>query len=72
MEMSGQFHAPAAFFPAGNGLRYPFYRRLSGPWCRSGRWGEKKILLRLSGIKTQLPRHPAYNLVAILTELKTT
>jgi hypothetical protein len=40
VEVSGQFHAPAAL-PPGKELRYPLDRRLGGPQSRSGRGGEK-------------------------------
>jgi hypothetical protein len=42
MEVSGQVHAPAAFYPQGKSRRYPLDRRLSGPQSRSGRSGEEK------------------------------
>jgi hypothetical protein len=41
MEVSGQFHAPAAL-PQGKGPWYPLDRRLGGPQSRSGRGGEEK------------------------------
>ena len=34
--VGGQQHAPAALYARGKTL-YPFYRRLGGPQCRSGR-----------------------------------
>jgi len=41
MDVSGQFHAPAAL-PQGKNLLYPFCRRLGGPQSRSGRGDEEK------------------------------
>jgi hypothetical protein len=41
MEVSGQFHAPAAL-PQGKSPWYLLDRRLCGPQIRSGRGGEKK------------------------------
>jgi len=40
MGVGGQRHAPGRFIP-GKEIRYPLYRRLGGPRCRSG-W-ERKI-----------------------------
>jgi hypothetical protein len=40
MEVSGQFHAPAAL-PQGKSTWYPLDRRLGGPQSRSGRDEEK-------------------------------
>jgi hypothetical protein len=45
MEMSDQLHAPAAL-PQG-----PLDRRLGGPQSGSGRFGEEKHLLPLTGIQ---------------------
>jgi hypothetical protein len=42
MEVSGQFHAPAAL-PPGKDPWYLLDRRLGGPQSRSGRGGEGKI-----------------------------
>jgi len=52
MEVSGQFHAPAAL-PQGKNPLYSLDRRLSGPFSWSGCDGEKKSL-PLPGIKPQL------------------
>jgi hypothetical protein len=41
MEVSGQFHAPAAV-PHGKSPWHPLDRRLGGPQSRSGRGGEEK------------------------------
>jgi hypothetical protein len=41
MEVSGQFHAPAAL-PQGKSPWYPLDRRLGGSQNRSGRGGEEK------------------------------
>jgi hypothetical protein len=41
MELSGQFHAPAAL-SRGKSPRYPLDRRLGGPQSRSGRGGEEE------------------------------
>jgi hypothetical protein len=41
MEVSGQFHAPAAL-PQGKSPLYPLDRRLGGLESRSGRCGEEK------------------------------
>jgi hypothetical protein len=41
LDVSGQFHAPAALHPGKSPL-YPLDRRLSGPQSRSGRGGEEK------------------------------
>jgi hypothetical protein len=41
MEVSGQFHAPAAL-PPEKSPWYPLDRRLGGPQSRSGRGGEEK------------------------------
>jgi hypothetical protein len=49
MQMSGQFHAPAALSP-GKSPRYPLIRRLGGPQSRSGLCRERKHLLSLPGI----------------------
>jgi hypothetical protein len=37
--VSGQHHAPAAFYPRGKNPRYQLYRRLGGPHSRSGHRG---------------------------------
>jgi hypothetical protein len=47
MEVSSQFHAPAALLP-GETARYPWYRRLGGLQSRSGRYQEDKNLYRES------------------------
>jgi hypothetical protein len=47
MEVSGQFHTPAAFNPQGKSRRYPLDRRLGGTQSRSGRGGEEKNSQRL-------------------------
>jgi hypothetical protein len=36
VEVSGQFHAPAAFYPLVKDPRYPLDRRLGGPQSRYG------------------------------------
>jgi hypothetical protein len=51
MEVSGQLHAPAGL-PPGRKPPYPLDRRLGGPQSRSGRGGEKKILI-VSGLAFQ-------------------
>jgi hypothetical protein len=43
MELSGQFHAPAALRPV-TSPRYPLYMRLGEPQSRAGRHGEVKII----------------------------
>jgi hypothetical protein len=43
MELSGQFHAPAALH-RGNRLQYQMYRRLGGTKSRCGRCGEETNL----------------------------
>jgi hypothetical protein len=48
--VSGQLEAPAAL-PPGKELHCPLNRRLGGPQSRSGRFGEAKNLLPLSGIE---------------------
>jgi hypothetical protein len=50
MGVSGQRHAPAALYPRRKDPRYPLNRRLGGPQSRSGRRGQKKSPLPLSGI----------------------
>jgi hypothetical protein len=54
MEVSGQFHGPAAL-PRGESRRYQLDRRLGGPQSRSGRRGEEKIL-EPTGTRTPTPR----------------
>jgi hypothetical protein len=39
MDVSDQFHAPAALLP-GNSPRYQMEGKLDGPQSRSGRYGE--------------------------------
>jgi hypothetical protein len=46
MEVTGQFHIPAALFQ-GNNTLYSLDRRLSGPQGRYGCHGEEKSLLSL-------------------------
>jgi hypothetical protein len=41
MEVSGQFHTPAAL-PQGKSPRYPLDKRLGGPQGHSGLGGEEK------------------------------
>jgi hypothetical protein len=50
MEVSGQFHAPAALLPGKSPL-YPLDRGLVGPQSRSGRGGKKKNSQPLSGLE---------------------
>jgi hypothetical protein len=50
MEVSGQFHVPAAL-PQGKSLWYPLDRRLSGPYSPSGDGGEEKNSQPLSGLE---------------------
>jgi hypothetical protein len=45
MEVSGQFHVPAAL------PLYPLARKLGGPQSQSGRCGKKKQYLPLPGIE---------------------
>jgi hypothetical protein len=68
MEMSGQFHDPAAL-PPGKQPRYPLYRGLGGPQSWSGRYKEENNLLPIPGIKSRLLGRPARSLVPIPTEL---
>jgi hypothetical protein len=44
MEVSGQFHAPAALPPRKEASPYPLDKRLDGAQNRSGLRGEEKIL----------------------------
>jgi hypothetical protein len=67
MEVSGQLHVPGAL-PQGKS-RYPLDRRLSGPHSRSGRYGEAKNRLPLSGNEHRLLGRPVLTLVATLTVL---
>jgi hypothetical protein len=50
MEVSGQFHDPAAL-PQGKGPCYPLDRRLSGLQSRSGPGGEEKNFQLLQGLE---------------------
>jgi hypothetical protein len=49
--VSGQHYAPAALYPRGMDTRYPLYRSLGGPQSPSGRKGQRKNRLPLSGIE---------------------
>jgi hypothetical protein len=60
MEVSDQFHAPAALLPRKR-PRYPFHRTLDRLQSRSGRGGEEKKSLTLPGLEPSS--------FAILTEL---
>jgi hypothetical protein len=51
MEVSGQFHAPAAF-SSEKEPPIPLGRRLGGPQSRSGSCGEEKNLLPLPGLES--------------------
>jgi hypothetical protein len=53
MEVSGQFHAPAAL-STGKEPRYPLHWILGGPQSQSGPCGEEKNLFPLPG-KEPLP-----------------
>jgi hypothetical protein len=68
MEVSGQFHVPAALHPKKQ-PRYPLYKMLGESQGRSAPYGEQKILMPLPRIKPQLLGRPAFGLVTILTEL---
>ena len=57
----GQCHAPAAFCPSRK-TRYPLYKRLDGPQCRSGR-------RKISPHRDSIPRPSSPQSVAIPTEL---
>jgi hypothetical protein len=59
MGVSGQHHAPAAFYPRGKDPRYSLYRRLGGPQSRSGHRGYRKNPLPLPGIEPRSPGRPA-------------
>jgi hypothetical protein len=59
MGVSGQRHAPAAFYPWRKDPRYPLYRRLGGPQSRSGHRGWRKNPLPLPGIEPPSPGRPA-------------
>jgi hypothetical protein len=57
--VSGQCHAPAAFYPRGKEPRYPLGRRLGGPQSRSKyRSWRKSPFLRLPVIEPWSPGHP--------------
>jgi len=58
MEVSGQFHNPAAL-PHGKRPWYPLDGRLGGPQSRSGRGGEEKNSQPLLGLE-----HPIIQPVA--------
>jgi hypothetical protein len=53
MGVSGECHAPAAFYPPRKGLPDLFDRRLCGLQSRNGRRSYKKYLLPLPGIETR-------------------
>jgi hypothetical protein len=61
MEVSGQFHVPAALSP---GIIRPSIR---GFHSRSERYGEEQKLLFLPGIEPRLLGRPGCNLIAGLT-----
>jgi hypothetical protein len=56
---------PRPLYPQGNSLRYPLYRRLSGPQSRSGRYREEKNLFTLPGLEPRLLIRPSHSLVFI-------
>ena len=59
--VSCQLQAPAALPPRGKELHCPLNRRLGGPQSRSGRFGEAKNLLPLSGIEpVTVPAEPLW------------
>jgi hypothetical protein len=66
-DLSGQFHAPAAL-SLGKEPRYALVRRLGGLQSRSGRCGEEKHLLALSGIEPGFLGRPGRGLLSIPTE----
>jgi hypothetical protein len=66
MEVSGQFHVPAAL-PTGKEHLYPMYRKPSGPQSRPGRDGEEK---NPSSCRESNAGRPDRSLVIILTELQ--
>jgi hypothetical protein len=51
MEVSDQFHDPAALYPRGKSPWYLLDRRLGGPQSRSGRGGEEKNSQPLPGLE---------------------
>jgi len=55
MEVSGQFHAPAAL-PQGKRPWYPSDTKLGGPQSRSGRGGEEKNSQPLPGFEPSIIR----------------
>jgi hypothetical protein len=65
MEVSGQFHAPAAL-PLGKILWYSLVRWLGGTQSRSESGGEKK---KPNSRRESNPGRPARSLVTVLTEL---
>jgi hypothetical protein len=65
MEVSGEFHAPAAL-PPGEEPSVPLDRRLDGSQSRSGRGGEEEDT---SPCRESNPGRPVLCLVIVLTEL---
>jgi hypothetical protein len=61
---------PGRFLPPGKSSRYPLYSRLGGRQSRSGRSGEEKILLLLSGIEIQPSMPSLYRLIPWLIILR--
>jgi len=53
MQVSGQFHEPAALPPPPPTTRYTMDRKLGGPQSRSGRSGQKKNSLPLPVIENR-------------------
>jgi hypothetical protein len=52
--MSGQRHAPTAFYPRGKDPQYPLYRRLRRPQSRSGHRGQRKNPFASAGDRTSI------------------
>jgi hypothetical protein len=66
--VSGQRHAPAAFYPRGKDPRYLLDRRLSGPQSRSGHRGYRKNPFASVGDRTSIVQSSSPT-DTILTEL---
>jgi hypothetical protein len=56
--MSGQRHAPEAFYAREKDHQYPLYRRMGGPQSRSGYRGYRKIAFVSAGDRTSMARSP--------------
>jgi hypothetical protein len=68
MEMSGQPHISAAFFP-GKEVFYSLNRRLGGPQSLSGNFIKRKNILPLPGVKLRFQGYSVRGLVTRLTTL---